>query len=156
MSIWNYVLILIILGVVSGHITHIMITGLIFEGLRHRIRKVGSERGGKWALFSEGFHCQLCSGMWYSLIIALWLTAGMYVLRPALWLSIAERPLGWAEPFAWLSLFLVQAFFIAAVGHLFREIVGLVEDQRTRQEGETEMIEYTIRRMNSDESPGDD
>jgi len=34
---------------------------------------------------------------------------------------------------------------------LFREIVGLLEDQRTRQEGESDMLKYTIRHMSSDE-----
>lgn len=151
MSIFSYVVVLIILGVVSGHITHIMITGVIFRGLRQRIKGLGETKGGKWAFFSEGFLCQLCSGIWYSSIIALWLTIATYVLRPSLWASIAERPLGRLEPVAWLSLFIVQAFFIAAVGHLFREFVGLVEDQRTREEGETNMLEYTIRRMRTDE-----
>ena len=151
MSIWNYVLVLIVLGIVSGHITHIMITGVIFRGLRQRIKGLGETKGGKWAFFSEGFLCQLCSGIWYSSIIALWLTVAIHVLRPSFWQSIAEGPLSWKEPLAWVSLFIVQVFFIAAVGHLFREIVGLVEDQRTRQEGETDMIKYTIRRMSSDE-----
>jgi len=156
MSIWNYVLVLVILGIVSGHITHIMVTALLFQGLRQRIKKLGETKGGKWELFSDGFHCQLCSGVWYSSIISLWLTAAVYVLRPSLWASLADQPLGWTEPIAWISLFLVQAFFIAAVGHLFREIVGLVEDQRTQKEVETEMISYTIRRMSGDEPPDTD
>jgi hypothetical protein len=151
MSTCSYVVVLIILGIVSGHITHIMVSGVIFRGLRQRIKDLGETKGGKWAFFGEGFLCQLCAGVWYSSIIALWLTIAIYVLKPSLWVNIAEHPLGRLEPVAWLSLFIVQAFFIAAVGHLFREFVGLVEDQRTHQEGETNMLEYTIRRMSSDE-----
>lgn len=151
MSIWDYVLVLIVLGVVSGHITHIMVTGLIFDGLRTRIRKLGEARGGKWALFSDGFHCQLCSGVWYSTVISLWLTAAIYVMRPSLWAGMSGRALGGVEPLAWLSLFIAQAFFIAAVGHLFRELVGLVEDHRTRAEGEAEMLTKTIHRLYEDQ-----
>jgi len=151
MSIWNYVLVLTVLGIVSGCITHVMVTGVIFRGLRRRIKGLGETKGGKWAFFSEGFHCQLCSGIWYSSIIALWLTVSIHVLRPSFWQSIAERPLGWKEPVAWVSLFIVQAFFITAVGHLFREVIGLLEDQRTHQEGETNMTEYRMGRMRSEE-----
>lgn len=151
MSIWNYVLVLTVLGIVSGCITHVMVTGAIFRGLRQRIKDLAAARGGRWAFFSEGFNCQLCSGVWYSSIIALWLTIATYVLRPSFWQSIAERPLGWKEPMAWISLFIVQTFFITAIGHLFREVVGLLEDQRTHQEGETNMIEQTMRRMSSNE-----
>lgn len=151
MSIGSYIVVLIVLGIVSGHLTHIMVSGVIFRGLRHKIKKLGETRGGKWEFFSEGFRCQLCSGIWYSSVIALWLTIAIYVLKPSLWATIAEHPLGRLVPFAWISLFIMQAFFIAAVGHLFREIVGLVEDQRTHQEGETNMLEQTMRRMSSDE-----
>lgn len=151
MTIWTYVLVLIVLGVIAGHITRIMVTALLFEGLRERVRKLGEARGGKWALFSDGFHCQLCSGVWYSGVISLWLTAAIYILRPSLWSSIAERPLGWVGPFAWISLFIAQTFFIAAVGHLSREIVGLVEDHRTREEEEAEILGKTIRRMDGDQ-----
>lgn len=147
MNLWHLILLLIVLGIVSGHITHIMVSGVIFEGLRRRIKNLGESRGGFWAWFSEGCECQLCCGMWYSTIISLLWTVGFYVLRPSLWDSIAERPLGWKTSFAWISLFLVQAFFIAAIGHLFREIVGLIEDQRTKEEEEAEVLEQTIRRF---------
>ena len=147
MNLWHLVLVLIVLGIVAGHITHIMITGVIFEGLRQRIKRLGESHGRFWAYFSEGFHCQLCSEMWYSALISLLWTIGLYVLRPSLWDSIGERPLGWITPFAWISLFLVQAFFIAAIGHVFREIVGLIEDQRTKEEEETEVLEQTIHRL---------
>lgn len=147
MNLWLLILPLIILGIVAGHITHIMITGALFEGLRKRIRGMGESRGGFWAYFSEGFHCQLCSEVWYSLIISLFWTIAVYVLRPSLWDSIAERPLGWIAPFAWISLFIVQMFFIAAVGHLFRELVGLIEDHRTKEEEEAEVLEKTIHRL---------
>lgn len=150
MSTLDYVLVLVVLGVISGHITRIMVTALIFEGLRRRVRALGDARGGKWALFSDGFHCQLCSGVWYSAVISLWLTAAIRLLRPSLWISFAERPLGWAEPRAWISLFIAQAFFIAAIGHLSREIVGLLEDHRTREESEAEILGKTIRRMDVD------
>jgi len=146
-NLWHFIAILIILGVVSGHITHIMVTGIIFEGLRRRIKVLGESRGGICAYFSEGFHCQLCCGVWYSSIIALLWTTGLYILRPSLWDGIAERPLGWITPFAWVSLFIVQAFFIAAVGHLFREIVGLIEDQRMKAEEDVEILEQTKRRF---------
>lgn len=151
MSVRDYVLALIILGVVSGHITHTMVTGLVFDGLRRRVRDLGEARGGKWALFSEGFHCQLGSGVWYSAVISLWLTAAIYVLRPTVWTGIAGHPLGRIEWLAWPSLITAQAFFIAAVGHLFRELVGLVEDHRTRAEGEAEILGKTIRRMDGDQ-----
>ena len=147
MNLWQLILVLIVLGMVAGHITHIMVSGVIFEGLRKRIKNLGEARGGFWASFNEGCNCQLCCGMWYSTIISLLWTIGLYVLRPSLWDSIAERPLGWITPFAWISLFLVQAFFIAAIGHVFREIVGLIEDQRTKEEEETEVLEQTIHRL---------
>lgn len=147
MNLWGFIAILIILGVVAGHITHIMVTGVIFEGLRRRIKGLGESRGGFWAYFSEGFHCQLCCGVWYSSIVALLWTVGLYVLRPSLWDAIAERPIGWLTPFAWISLFLVQAFFIAAIGHLFREFVGFIEDRRTKDEEEAKILEQSIRRI---------
>ena len=153
MNAWDYVLVLIILGIVSGHITHIMVTGVIFEGLRQKIRTLGETRGGKWAFFSEGYHCQLCSGVWYSSAISLWLTAAVYTLRPSLWRGISERPLGWQEPIAWISLFIVQTFFIAAIGHFFREVVGLLEDHRSRAEEEAEILGKTIERMDGDQRP---
>lgn len=147
MNLWSLVLALIVLGIVSGHVTHIMVTGVIFEGLRQRIRNLAESRGGFWAYFSEGYHCQLCSGVWYSTIIALWWTVAQYVLRPSLWDRVGEHPLGALEPLAWISLFLVQTFFIAAVGHLFREIVGLIEDQRTREEEQAQVLEKTVERL---------
>jgi MFS family permease len=147
MNIWHLILVLIVLGIVSGHITHIMVSGVIFEGLRKRIKNLGEARGGFWALFSEGCNCQLCCGMWYSTIISLLWTIGLYVLRPSLWDSIAERPLGWITSFGWIGLFVVQSFFIAAIGHLFRELVGLIEDQRTKEEEETEVLEQTVHRL---------
>jgi len=151
MNLWHYVLVLVVLGIVAGHVTHIMVTAVIFEGLRARIRQTGESHGGFWAKFSEGFHCHLCSGVWYSSIIALWWTVAIYVLRPNLWNTIAERPLGWMNPLAWISLFLVQAFFIASIGHLFREIVGLLEDQRTREAEEAQVLQLTAERMDDEE-----
>ena len=147
MNLWYLILILIALGIVSGHITHIMVTGVIFEGLRRKVKDLGESRGRFWACFSQGFQCQLCCGVWYSAIISLFWTIGLYVLRPSLWDSLAEQPLGWITPFAWISLFLVQTFFIAAIGHLFREIVGLIEDRRTKEEEEAEVLEKTIHRL---------
>lgn len=147
MTLWQYVLLLTILGIVSGHVTHIVVTGVIFEGIRNRVSQLAETRGGRWAWFSEGFHCQLCSGVWYSSIITLWWTVALYILRPGLWTDIAGRPLGWLTPIAWISLFLVQMFFVAAMGHLFREIVGLLEDARTREEEEAEVLQRTYRRL---------
>ena len=149
MNLWQLILPLIVLGVVAGHIAHIVITGVIFEGLRRRIRELGETHGRGWACFADGFHCQLCSETWYSTIISVWWTAALYVIRPGLWDSISERPLGWLTVPAWISLFIVQAFFIAAVGHTFRELVGLVEDQRAREEEEVQMMERRARRLAS-------
>ncbi len=149
MNLWQLALLLIILGIASGHVTHIVVTGVIFEGTRNRVAELARTRGGLWAWFSEGFHCQLCSGVWYASIISLWWTIGLYVLRPTLWDTIAGRPLGWINVPAWISLFIAQAFFIAAIGHLFREIVGLLEDERTREEDEAEYLETRLRRLAS-------
>ena len=149
MNLWQLVLLLIILGIVTGHVTHIVVTAVIFEGTRNKITELAKTRGGRWAWFSDGFHCQLCSGVWYASIITLWWTIGLYVLRPTLWDTIAGRPLGWLNGPAWISLFIVQMFFVAAVGHLFREYVGLLEDERAREEEEAEVLEHTVRRMAS-------
>lgn len=147
MILWQFVLLLLILGIVSGHVTHIVVTGVIFEGTRNKVAELAQTRGGFWAWFNEGFQCQLCSGVWYSSVITLWWTIGLYILRPGLWNAIAGRPLGWLNVPAWISLFIVQMFFVAAVGHLFREYVGLLEDERTRDEEEAEVLQHTIRRM---------
>ena len=148
-NLWHLILPLIILGVVAGHIAHIVVTGVIFGGLRKRIHDLGETRGGGWACFSDGFHCQLCSEVWYSGVISIWWTAALYVLRPSLWDSVAEHPLGWLSVPAWVSLFIVQTFFIAAIGHSFRELVGLVEDQRSREEEEVQILERRARRMSA-------
>mgnify|MGYP005856205115 CR=1 FL=1 len=144
MSLWNILLILIALGIVSGHVTHIVVTGTIFEGLRRRIRERAGT-GGRWAYFSKGFHCQLCSGVWYSAIISLWWTIGLLLLFPDLWRDFSGRDIGWVSVPAWFSLFLVQMFLIAAIGHLFREIVGLIEDRRTKVEEETEVLAREVK-----------
>lgn len=147
MNLTNLLLILIVLSIVSGHITHIMVTAVIFEGLRKNIRAAGERKGGFWAYFSKGYHCQLCSGVWYASIISLLWTIGLRVLYPTLWEKISGHPIGWASPFAWIGLYIVQAFFIAAIGHLFREIVGLLEDQRTLNEEEAEVLSLEAKKM---------
>lgn len=147
MNVWQLILPLLILGIVAGHVTHIVVTAVIFEGTRNKVAELAQTRGGRWAWFSEGFHCQLCSGVWYSFIITLFWTIGLMVLKPDLWDTIAGRPLGWLNVPAWIGLYIVQAFFIAAVGHLFREFVGLLEDVRARDEEEAEVLEHTVRRM---------
>ena len=149
MNMWQLIVPLIIFGIVAGHIAHIVVTSTLFEGLRRRVTFLGESRGGAWACFSDGFHCQLCSEVWYSGVISIWWTVALYIFRPALWDQIAERPLGWISVPAWISLFIAQAFFMAAVGHAFRELVGLLEDHRSREEEEVQILERAARRMSA-------
>jgi hypothetical protein len=127
---------LALLGAINHQITHIVVSGSIFEGLRGFC-------GQCHPRFGQLVSCHLCFGTWVGLLMAL-------VFRP----RFVEPSRNVQEPplVRRLAALFADAFAIALAGRFFNELLAILAGQVAVKQRQRELLERQTERLSEQRS----